>query len=404
MNSIVDSFQNLTKLQKIILTAILAIIVFGLSSGVSYSAFSKILPAGGLAGLTGPLPGPSTVVKDNPNLPKTEACPLNGSMHTKEARAAWEQRRPLAVMIENHQEARPQSGLSFADIVYEAVAEGGITRFMGVFYCNLDDIQVGPVRSARTYFIDWLSEYDALYAHVGGANCNAQTGSGCANGAKADALGQIIKYRIKDLNQFFIGFPVYWRDYQRLGHPVATEHTMYSTTQKLWDIGAKKGWTAKDENNIAWNANFVEWKFKKDDPSKSPTAGDIHVSFWDNQPAYEVEWLYDSAANSYKRKNGGADHVDLDTNKQLEPKNVVVQFEKESSANDGYPGNVHLLYGTIGSGKALIFQDGNVMSGKWVKSSRISRTKYLDDKGKEVSFNRGQIWIETVPEGSNVTY
>ena len=132
-------------------------------------------------------------------------------------------------MIENHQEARPQSGLSSADVIYEVVAEGGITRFLAIYYCQ-DGAQIGPIRSARTYFIDYLSEYGnyPLYAHVGGAN---QAGP-------ADALSQLDDYgwtAYNDLNQFSIGFPVFWRDYDRLGHSVATEHTIYSTIEKLLD-------------------------------------------------------------------------------------------------------------------------------------------------------------------------
>ena len=294
-------------------------------------------------------------------------------------------------MVENHTEARPQSGLSSADIIYEAVAEGGITRFMAVFYCNLSDIQVGPVRSARTYYLDWLGEYDGLYAHIGGANTPGP----------ADALSQIIKYGVKDLNQFSIGFPVFWRDYQRLGHPVATEHTMYSTTQKLWEVGAKRGFLATDSAGVKWDDNFVPWKFKEDKSGSTTTK--ITVNFWESQPGYQVEWNYEMTTNSYKRKNGEP-HIDLNNKQQLDAKVVIIQFERESNANDGYPGNVHLLYGTVGSGKALIFQDGNVVEGKWVKPKRTARTKYVDGTGREIEFNRGQIWIQTVPEGSKVSY
>ncbi len=395
MNNIIKIFQNLTNIQKVLVLIILATIFYGFSTSIAYSLFSKVSFTSQTKTSTSgaSVPAPASVVMEDPNEPKTESCPLNGSLHTKRAKDSWDQRRPLAVMIENHSEARPQSGLSSADVVYEAVAEGGITRFMGLFYCNLSDIQVGPVRSARTYFVDWLSEYNALYAHVGGANTPGP----------ADALGQIIKYDIKDLNQFSIGFPVYWRDYQRLGHPVATEHTMYSTTQKLWEVGSKRGWTATDSAGIKWDVKFTPWKFAKDEKGGGTTSK-ITVNFWESQPEYAVEWNYDSASNTYKRKNGGAAHMDLDNNMQLSPKSVVIQFEKEANANDGYPGNVHLLYGTIGSGKALFFQNGTVVEGKWNKSSRLARSKYVDSAGKEIEFDKGQIWIQTVPEGSKVSY
>ncbi len=391
---IVETFNVLNNLQKILILIIVALISFSGATTLSYSVLSSINKTGGSSPQKAApsLPGPSNAVDEEVGQPKTEACPLNGSMHTKNARDSWEKRRPLAVMIENHTEARPQSGLSTADVVYETVAEGGITRFMALFYCNLKDVQVGPVRSARTYFLDWLGEYNALYAHVGGANTPGP----------ADALGQIIKYEVKDLNQFSIGFPVYWRDYQRLGHPVATEHTMYSTTQKLWEIGAKRGWLSADSDGVKWSGNFIPWKFKNDNGGGTVTK--IRVPFWESQPGYDVEWNYDATSNTYKRKNGGENHNDLDNNTQLAPKAVVVQFERESNANDGYPGNVHLLYGTVGSGKALIFEDGKVIEGKWTKVSRTKRTKYTDTSGKEIELNKGQIWIQTVPEGSKVTY
>ena len=128
------------------------------------------------------------------------------------------------------------------------------------------------------------------------------------------------------------------------------------------------------------------------------------MPFWESQGNYTVEWIYDAAGNSYKRKNGGADHTDLNNKKQIEAKNVVIQFERESNANDGYENNVHLLYGTTGTGKALIFQNGQLIEGKWTKASRLVRTKYTDSQNKEIEFVKGQIWIQTVPEGSKVIY
>ncbi len=393
MSKIIEIFEGLTNLQKTLILIIVAVVVYSFSTSLSYTLFAGILkPQGNGGPLVSSLPSAANIVIEDPSEPKTESCPLNGGMHTKKARESWEKRRPLAVMIENHTEARPQSGLSSADIVYEAVAEGGITRFMALFYCNLADIQVGPVRSARTYYLDWLSEYDALYAHVGGANTPGP----------ADALSQIIRYEVKDLNQFSIGFPVFWRDYQRLGHSVATEHTMYSTTSKLWEVGAKRGWTATESAGIKWDSKFTPWKFK--DSTSQGSAGQVTVNFWESQPGYQVIWTYDSETNTYLRKNGDGNHMDLNNNQQLSAKNVVIQFQREANANDGYPGNVHLLYGTTGSGKALIFQNGNAIEGKWVKNSRLARSKYLDKTGKEIEFTKGQIWIQTVPEGSKVSY
>lgn len=397
-----DFFNNLNSLQQKLVLAILAVLLYVASTSASYFAFSDTSLNNLTGGPIAALPSIAPDGEEDPSIPRTEPCPLNGALGTKNAKEAWEKRRPLAVMIENHVESRPQSGLSSADVVYEAVAEGGITRFMGVYLCKFNDVQLGPVRSARTYFLSSVLEYDALYAHVGGANTPGP----------ADALGQIIQYNIKDLNQFSIGFPTFWRDYQRLGRAVATEHTMYSSTHKLWAVGEKKGWTAtasatttlgrKPGPAVRWDANFEPWKFKDD--QKGQSTNKIEVTFWESQKDYMVEWNYDSSCNCYKRNNGGSEHKDLNNDKQLAPKNIVVRFMKQSNANDGYPGNVHLLYQNTGQGKALVFQDGKVTEATWNKANRNSREKFLDKSGKEITFNRGQIWLQIVPEGSKVVY
>lgn len=396
MKFVKDIFNSLSTLQKWLVVVIVSIVLYLIIAGVSFSLFSSKMVGRVNQTSNGPvgsLPSVANQVDEDPSLPRTEACPLNGSLKTKQAKDAWSKRRPLAVMIENHEESRPQSGLSSADVVYEAVAEGGITRFMAVFLCPFNDIQVGPVRSARTYFLDWVSEYNALYAHVGGANTPGP----------ANALGQIIDYKLLDLNQFGIGFPTFWRDYQRLGHPVATEHTMYSSTNKLWDYAAKKGWGATDANGVNWDKNFVSWKFIDGKPA-SGSVNKIKTVFWENQGNYTVEWVYDSGCNCYKRNSGGKEHMDLNVNRQISPSVVIVRFMKESRANDGYENNVHLLYGNKGSGRAVVFQNGLAIEGTWSKPNRLAREVFLDKNGKEIPLVKGQIWLEAVPEGSPVTY
>ncbi|MBI2031328.1 MAG: DUF3048 domain-containing protein [Candidatus Levybacteria bacterium] len=377
-----------------IISIVLIIAVYFFSSGISYFIFSKAL---GSSGLSSPVSGPKKTAEGklvfDPDLPRTEECPLNGAMYSKQQKAWWEKHRPLGVMIENHEGARPQSGLSFADVIYEAVAEGGITRFLSVYYCQ-DAGQLGPVRSARTYFLDFISEYgdSPLYAHVGGAN---QPGP-------ANALGQIGDYGwegYNDLNQFSIGFPVFWRDYERLGHTAATEHTMYSATEKLWEYAAKtRKLSDKNEDGEKWDEKFISYSFKKDeDAAKRPVSQTVHLEFWESDKDYFVDWIYDNASNLYKRNHGSSPHIDRNTNKQLTSKNIVVLFMQESSANDGYERNLHLLYKTKGTGKAVIFMDGKQITGKWKKDGRTSRTQIFDNRGDQVKFNRGLIWFEILP-------
>lgn len=386
--------------QKVLLI-VLGLLVYVLSTGISYFIFSKTVLS---QKITSPVPTPQTGANGqltfDSTLPKTETCPLNGTLYSVQQRQWWEKHRPLGVMIENHSDARPQSGLSGADVVYEAVAEGGITRFLSLFYCQ-DAGQVGPVRSARTYFIDFVSEYGnyPLYVHVGGAN---QPG-------RADALSQLDSYGwvgYNDMNQFSIGFPTFWRDYDRLGHTAATEHTMYSTVQKLWDYAATRAsLTNVDKKGKAWDTGFVPYKFTDDAPvSERPVSQTVHLEFWESAGSgYFVDWTYDPKTNLYKRNNGGAAHIDRNTNKQLEAKNIVVLFMKESNANDGYENNVHLLYQDKGSGKATIFKDGKQIKATWTKNDRTARTILKDSAGIEIKFDRGLIWFEILPTDGVLT-
>ncbi len=356
--------------------------VFVVSAAVSFFGFSAtVFQSGAL-----PFIGNKATVADTGQ--KDKPCPLNGAMHTKTQEDAWNQRRPLAVMIENHTDARPQSGLSTADVVYESVAEGGITRFMAIFLCN-DAQDLAPVRSARTYYLDWLSEYDALYSHVGGANA----------AGPANALGQILEYEIKDVDNFSYAAPTYIRSDDK-----PAPHNVHTSTEKLWQLASKLGWAAKDDvTDKRWDEGFLPWQFK-DDAKDLPAEKKMRVEFWSNQPDYTVDWQYDQKSNSYKRIHSGQVQVDNANKQPVMPKVVVVQFTKESQANDGYPGNIHLIYKTIGSGKALIFQDGKVVEGTWNKQARTGRTKYMDASGAEIKFNRGQIWIQNVPDFADVTY
>jgi hypothetical protein len=333
--------------------------------------------------------------------PKTEECPLNGKLYSKKQRSLWEDRRPLGIMVQNNLEARPQSGLSSADIIHEVVAEGGITRFLVMYYCDNPKV-VGSVRSARVYYITLLQGFGnyPLYAHVGGANTPGP----------ADALGMIKKLKwfgYNDMDQFSVPFPQYWRDYDRLPGR-ATEHTVYTNTTKLWEFAKNKRELADvDDEGVEWDSNWKPWLFKDGSvTTKEKKVAKISYGFWDNNIGsdYVVDWDFDSVTNMYKRTNGGVPHMDNNNDKQLSASNVIVVFSDESVANDGYEGGQHMLYDLLGTGEALIFQNGEVVKTSWRKQKATDMIRFYDSRNREVEMVRGLIWISILPSDNEVTY
>lgn len=283
-------------------------------------------------------------------------------------------RHPVAVMIENSPAARPQAGLINADIVYEAVTEGGITRFMGIFSQDFP-AKAGPVRSARSYFIDYLSEYDAFYAHAGGS---------------PTALSRIGEYGIKDYPH---SSDAYWRE---AAAGVASEHTLFTDVSKIYKFGVeKKKWPATFDTKT--------WLFK--DPAATTTAtGTLNIDF--SSPGYKVAWKYDPTTNSYNREMAGSIHKDRTTGEQIKVRNVVI-IRVPHSANAPYKGTgkeSEWTMSTIGSGEASVFIDGTQVKGTWKKPSRTERTRFYDEAGTEVTLNRGKIWVEVVPQEGSYTF
>lgn len=406
--------------------------LFFVISGISYFAFGYFVPANSNK-LINSSKNNSQNVGDKPKTgsfatfsgPKTEVCPLNGALYSKDEKNIWSQRRPLVAMIENHADARPQSGLQNADIVYEAVAEGGITRFMAVFYCNAaaslnqtNKYDIGPVRSARTYFLDLASEYGdyPLYNHVGGANCSApkdpvtgrQSGP-CTTNKKAQAIEQISDYgwnnqgTAGDMSEFSLSYKVCRREPERTGGVKDTEHTMYCSTQELWKTAESRGLTnVTVANKTPWDKNYKSWIFnQKDQANQNPTTPVISLDFWAGYKDYSVTWNYDKSGNLYLRNNGDQSHIDFNTQKQISAKNVLIQYAKESRSIDEH---LHNLYDVVGKGTGVLFQNGEKTEITWSKTNRTSRTVFKDASGKEINFVPGNIWIEILPIGSKVSY
>jgi len=285
-------------------------------------------------------------------------------------------RRPIGVMVENHPDARPQFGLSRASVIYEAVAEGGITRYLLVFGPT-DSERVGPIRSARTYYVDWALEYDAMFAHAGGA---------------ANALAKIRGDKTIN-NMDMLGKPVMWR--QRRGSE-ASEHTLYGNTVMMRSYSKDVGWKQ--------DADFVPWKFVADKRSTeertaAATATSITVPYGGS---YTVTYAYDPATNRYARSLAKKADIDAQTNEPITPTNVVVQVMNRSEIKSaGKDVGDLTLYG---KGKALIFSGGTVTEGEWRKEAERKRTKYYDAAGTELSLRAGQTIVTVVQPNVTVSY
>lgn len=333
-----------------------------------------------------------------PDAPKNQACPLSGAYYTQAEKEAWSKRRPLFVMIENSPDARPQSGLSKADVVFEAVAEGGVTRFGAVYYCAAQrkDVVLAPVRSARTYFVDYASGFhQPMYVHVGGANIPGPT----------NALGQIGDYGWElqnDITAFSEGYPTFVRNKSRIkGKQLATEHTMESSTERLWDVAEKRDWTNINpvtEKN--WLEEYDGWTFEEE-PADAGEINRVSYDFWSGYDQYAVDWEYDSQQDAFLRSQGGEKHIDLNTGEVVAAANVIVlQTTEKGPINE----LKHMIYGTTGTGDAYIFKHGEVIEANWSKASRTSELEFTDGRGQPVELARGLTWISVVNLNTEPAY
>ena len=305
---------------------------------------------------------------------KTQRRLLDGIM----VEPGGENLRPFAVMIENHVDSRPAAGLARAQLVYEAEAEGGITRFLAVFAGDEKIESIGPVRSARPYYLDWAEELDAVYVHCGGS---------------AEALARIIDEDVIDMNEFYnAGY--FWRDSRK-----PAPHNVYTSSEKLFEFSLAK--------RIATSTSFDTWTFKNDSPdSERPEKASTTINFRGAQ--FVVDWVYNKQDNDYTRIMGGDIHTD-ESGDAIKAKNIVIQYIP-AFVQDDY---MRLKMETIGTGKSVICQDGICLAGGWSKEDNTARTRFYYEKTepetgavtlREAEFNPGTTWIEVVRPEIEVRY
>lgn len=390
--------------------------LFLVSAGVSLAAFT-FLVGKQVQPVTGTNKNTAKVSRVDLTKPKTEMCPINGEMYTKEQKELWSKRRPIVAAIENHLDSRPQSGLTKADVVYEAVAEGGITRFLSVFYCGIADnnYTIGQIRSARVYFINYALAYgeNPLFVHWGGANniCN-----NCPGGVKpkGDIDPRVDAYKLlekigwvngrygNDMNGATnTGYPALYTDDRRMN--LAPEHQKIGSTDKIYEEATKRGFDYNDSNGVPWDKSFKPWEFVEGKAITTPKYNSVSFGFWGDSLGsdYEVEWKYDPTNNVYSRFNARKEHIDLENNEQIKAKNVVIVYAKEEGPVDK---EHHMLYTVTGKGESIFFQNGDVIEGTWEKLKPTDMVRFYDSKGDEIPFVKGQTWIEILPIGNEVKY
>lgn len=274
---------------------------------------------------------------------------------------------PLAVAIENHTEARPQAGLSKANLVIEAEVEGGITRFLAFFANGEKPDRIGPIRSARPYFVDWATGLSSLYVHVGGSPA---------------ALAKIIKENVLDLNEFY-NEKYFWRDEIN-----DAPHNVFTSGQKMEKYLSKKGLD---------NGNFIAWEFKDD--AEFDDRGDIASVVIDfERDMYGVEWKYNKEENLYIRFMAGEPHKD-EAGELIKAKNIAIAYIEVEVLDL----KLRLKMSNIGEGKSVLCMDGYCNEGTWKKQSSTSRMRFYNNN-KELIFNRGTTWIEILKPEIDISY
>jgi len=266
----------------------------------------------------------------------------------------------IAVMVDNLGASRPQTGLADAGVVYEIEAEGLITRFMAL-YAGDPPANVGPVRSARPYFLHLAREWDAYYAHVGGS---------------VEALRDIRLWGIPDLDDVR-GDRGFWIDKTR-----KRPHNTYLNLAKALEGKQPRG-------------RFKDWSFTEP-PEGSPDYREISFSYSrDNQVTYK----FSEDKKQYLRYINGIPHIDRITGEQLAVTNIVLQYAPHRFTGDSLG---HIDVNLIGEGKAEFFLAGKYVEGFWEKRSSTAPTRFYDAQGREIAFVKGNTWIQVLRPGTPV--
>lgn len=348
------------------------------------SLLSLLVLGGGVGALQiygpkAPEPDPVPEVVSNyvppPPAPTTVASKLTGV----QIEPALNDRPVTGIMIENSIDARPQSGLTDAGVVFEAIAEGGITRFLALFQEAQPDY-IGPIRSARPYYVRWAAGFNAGYVHSGGSG---------------EALALISDLGVRDMDH-----GKHSGSFDRISSRYAP-HNVYTSMARLDELRNSLGY---DKGTVD---GFDRIPPPETDPRKKaaaeakqtatpPAEKASTISFDISGSNYNTSYTYDANLNNYPRVMAGQPHTDERSGKQISP-NVVIAMEVPYSI---HPDGVHSVYDNVGTGPVTVFQNGTVIKGgTWVKDSDTAPLKFKNSDGSPLLLQPGQTWITAIQGG-----
>ena len=280
--------------------------------------------------------------------------------------------RPFAVMIDNHEDAWPQAGLQKAYMVYEIIVEGGETRLMALFK-GVDLDKIGPVRSARHYFIDYAMENDAIYVHFG---------------QSPQAQSDIKKYSIDEINGISEDGTTFWR----VKDKAAPHNAVTSTENLLKSAQSKKYRTTSDETSVL---NYVTDEVNLEGGEDALTVTIPHSDL------QTVKYYYDEENKVYERYARGKEQIDWDTETPITVKNIIITFcdnyTLSDTENKGRQGLKN-----IGTFDGYYITNGKAIPIKCTKEARDEKTVYTDLDGNVINVNDGNTFVHICPTNSDV--
>ena len=317
---------------------------------------------------------PETTVP--PTTEATEPPPVDVNPLTGEALDAVNDSRPVAIMINNLSKAVPQCGISKADIIYEIIAEGSVTRFMAIFD-DLSDVGViGPVRSVRPYFYRVAQHYGAILSSAGGSD---------------EAIDLIKKEGYNYLNGIAGAGSAFYRDDWRRANR-GYEHSLMTTGEKLLASAGKHGFDTTMEN-IDYGFHFT---------AEPMTAGEnaAEITIWFYQNGKKTLMTYDAATGLYAMTQHGAASVDGNDDTPICFRNILV-LEADTHVKDK---KGHLETQMTGTGKGYYARDGRIIPITWSRGSNADHYVYTDESGNPVSFGFGKTYVAITPDGSPLSF